>query len=167
MGSRKKTALSLQEASEHAWQHGLIGDYYSLDSDTISSLRELLGRTRWRQSISSLQRGHGQLYAFHQALRRLRPKPRDLQELHRRATRATLLGARAWRLRDDAYARGTRASFEEAADTFEIAAEAFEEANNMYEAVKARKNARMLRRAAEEIEHRPKRDPRRRRATRR
>lgn len=165
MASRKRNLLSLQEASDHAWQHGLIGNYYALDSDTTASLRELLTRTRWRQSVSSLQQGHGKLYAFHQALRRLRPKPRDLRALQRASERATILAARAHRLRNIAYAIGDRASYREAADTFEITAEAYEEANNMHEAVKARRNAKVLRQFAD-AEMEPDRDPRKRRPTR-
>jgi len=150
MSSRKRRTLTLQEATEYANEHGLIGgDYYGFNDDDVSALRNLYERTKWRQSLTSQQRGIGIIRAFYYALRRRAPKRRGIIS-EKQVSQAYELRASAERVWSDAVngASDSRSGYERAALKYEMAGEAFEAVGEMREAVQARRlSAQILRTA--------------------
>lgn len=140
-----KRTLTLKEAADLARERGLIGDYYALDEDAKASLRNLLERTKWRQSRSSLEKGHNLSYAFHQALKRQLPKSKDPSSLRQKLYKAESISADAFDRQRKAYDGATPTEWLEIADEFDVAGEAFEDANDMYRARKHRQTAKLIR----------------------
>jgi hypothetical protein len=137
--------ISLREAAEYAHDHGLIGDFYALDQDTITSLRDLYHRTKWRQSQSSIDGGHTIMYAFHQALKRKLPQSKDKTSHLKKVRLATQMANEAATLWSKYDLQGDPSiTLIDVADAFSIAAEAAEEADLVYDAKRQRKLANQL-----------------------
>lgn len=95
--SLAKGNMTIREAARLAHAQGVIGDYYSLDSEDTAALRDILQHTSWRQSKFSKEQGHSTLYAFHQALKRYIPKPTALSKGKReRAEAMEKRGEKYW-----------------------------------------------------------------------